>query len=112
MNKKVGIWIDHNRAFIISIENDNETIEKIESNVEAHIRSLGGAGTSTPYGPQEFSVERKVEARRKKHLRPSNLIQFYLTKHSRVTCALIKTSDRPKPSICGYSYLRYYLLLR
>lgn len=68
MNKKVGIWIDHNRALIVTIENDHEAITKIESNVEAHIRSFGGAGTSTPYGPQEFSVERKVEARRKKHL--------------------------------------------
>jgi hypothetical protein len=69
MAKNIGLWIDHEKAFIVSMIEGNEKICKIESNVESHIKTLGGSRSATPYGPQDVSVERKIEARRKQHLR-------------------------------------------
>jgi hypothetical protein len=69
MAKNIGLWVDHEKAFIVSMIEGNEKICKIESNVESHIKTLGGSRSATPYGPQDVSVERKIEARRKQHLR-------------------------------------------
>jgi len=68
MTKNIGIWIDHEKAFIVSMIGGEEKINKIESQVESHIKALGGSRSTTPYGPQDVSAERKLEARRKQHL--------------------------------------------
>jgi len=36
MNRKVGLWIDHEKAFIISITNDGEVRRIITSNMREH----------------------------------------------------------------------------
>jgi len=69
MNKKVGIWIDHEKAFIVSITGDEETKTIIESDAEAHIRLSGGSRSRTTYGPQEVASETKMEERRKHQYR-------------------------------------------
>lgn len=38
MNRKVGLWIDHDKAFIISITNDGEARRIITSNMEHYVR--------------------------------------------------------------------------
>lgn len=38
MLKEVGLWIDHRKAVIVSIENEIETILEIKSNMEKHVR--------------------------------------------------------------------------
>ena len=66
MNKYVGIWLDHREAFVISLVKDQpfadenqEMIERIESNIELLVRLSGRSRTrKTPYGPQEISVDR------------------------------------------------------
>lgn len=69
MKKYVGMWIDYEKAFIVSINKDQDTITCIKSNVEGHFRLSGGSRSSTPYGPQEVASERKIAERRKHHLR-------------------------------------------
>lgn len=69
MKEYVGIWIDHEKAFIVSTNKDKDAIACIKSNVEGHFRLSGGSRSSTPYGPQEVASERKIEERRKHHLR-------------------------------------------
>ena len=69
MKKNVGIWVDHEKAFIVSFIGDQETLAFIQSNVEGHIRLSGGSRSRTPYGPQEVASERKMEERRKHQLR-------------------------------------------
>lgn len=69
MKKYVGIWIDFEKAFISSIEDGVESISRIDSNVEGRVRLSGGSRSATHYGPQEIASERKVEGRRKHHLR-------------------------------------------
>ncbi len=68
MTKNIGLWIDHETAFIVIISNGDQKIKKIESKVESHIKTLGGSRTASPYGPQDVAIERKLERKRKQHL--------------------------------------------
>jgi stalled ribosome rescue protein Dom34 len=46
MQKQVGLWIDHRKAVIVSIENDVVVTHVIESNMEKHIRFSSGTRTN------------------------------------------------------------------
>jgi len=69
MATNAGIWIDHEKAFVVSIMGDEESVSFIESGVEKHIRLSGGSRSKTPFGPQEVAHERKADERRKHQLR-------------------------------------------
>ena len=68
MEKYAGVWIDHEKAFIVRKYFDNEDSFCLESGVEGSFRLSGGSRTSTPYGPQDVSSEKKIERRRSHHL--------------------------------------------
>jgi len=66
----VGLWLDHRQAVMVSITDDAETIERIDSDIERKVRLSGGSRTAkTPYGPQQVSVDGKQEERIKRQLR-------------------------------------------
>ena len=48
MNHKVGIWIDHKKAVIVSASADHVTAKTLESEIGPHARYSGGAGYPTP----------------------------------------------------------------
>jgi hypothetical protein len=64
----IGMWIDHEKAYIVSIDNSREHTVYIRSNVEGRFRLSGGSRSSKAYGPQEVASERKIEEKRKHHL--------------------------------------------
>ncbi|HEX6791950.1 MAG TPA: hypothetical protein VF247_11625 [Candidatus Krumholzibacteria bacterium] len=66
--KKVGIWIDHRRALIVTLEEGNESREVVESDIDQLATPEGSRRNPTPYGPQMTSVEHKMEGRELKHL--------------------------------------------
>jgi stalled ribosome rescue protein Dom34 len=68
MNRKVGLWIDHRKAVIISLVGEEEEVKLIESNVEKHVRSSGGSRSKTPYGPEDVVAEDNRERRFTGHL--------------------------------------------
>jgi len=68
MKQNVGLWIDHRKAIVVTIENDKEAAQVIESNVEPRVRFSGGSRTATPYSPQEIASERKRDERYRHHL--------------------------------------------
>jgi len=68
MKQRAGLWIDHKKAIVFTIENDKEAIQVIESNVERRVRLSGGSRTARPYGPQEVASERKRDERYRHHL--------------------------------------------
>jgi len=72
MKKYAGIWVDHEKAWIASIqtkkEGAQETLQRIESEVEGHIRLAGGSRSKSPFGPQEIASESKKEELRKHQL--------------------------------------------
>jgi len=38
MKRRVGLWIDHRKAVIVIIKDEEEEIKKIRSNMEKHVR--------------------------------------------------------------------------
>jgi hypothetical protein len=77
MTKYIGIWLDQEKAYIVTIEKENiflkqserENVTFIKSGVEKHIRLSGGSRTrKTPYGPQDIAVDGKIDARRRNQL--------------------------------------------
>ena len=57
MNKKAGIWIDHSKAVIVSLEQEQETVSVVESRAGRRVRVSGGSRTKSPYGPQDVNPE-------------------------------------------------------
>ena len=68
MNDKVGIWIDHRKAVIVSASGDRVTTNTVESHVEPHSRYSGRAGFPAPEGRQDEGGEKKYEERYRLHL--------------------------------------------
>ena len=59
MKSYVGLWIDHVKAFIVTIKPDGKIVsETFESDVEPSIKSTGGGRTKTPYSKGGVSVEK------------------------------------------------------
>ena len=44
MNEKIGIWIDHRKAVIVSVSGDRVAEKTLESNVGPHSRYSGRSG--------------------------------------------------------------------
>ena len=66
--KNTGIWIDKNKAIIVTLENNIENLEVINSNVE-HFRTHGGSGTRLKGGPQDVVQDSKYLEREKHQLK-------------------------------------------
>jgi hypothetical protein len=78
MKEYIGIWVDHKKAVIVtnqqperSYEEDVElAVTQIDSDIERKVRLTGGSRTrNTPWGPQEISVDSKMETRQKQQLK-------------------------------------------
>lgn len=66
--KKTGIWLDKNKALIVTLQNEQESIQTIDSNIE-HFRPHGGSGTRLKGGPQDVVQDRKYLEREKHQLK-------------------------------------------
>jgi hypothetical protein len=63
MKGKIGLWVDHEKAVIVTIEDKHEKVEELLSEVQRYSRLAGGARSSTPYGPQDVASEKKHQRR-------------------------------------------------
>jgi len=66
--KNTGIWLDKEKALIVTIENGIEKVNTITSNVE-HYRPRGGSGTRAKGGPQDVVQDSKYLEREKHQLK-------------------------------------------
>jgi Txe/YoeB family toxin of Txe-Axe toxin-antitoxin module len=66
--KKIGIWIDKEKAYILSMDNNTEAFTTVQSNLENY-RPVGGARSKTRWGPQDVIQDRKFLERRKHQLK-------------------------------------------
>lgn len=66
--KNIGIWIDKEKAYIISSKNDKITIDTIQSEIEA-FNIGGGSGTKFKGGPQDVVQDSKYLEREKHQLK-------------------------------------------
>jgi hypothetical protein len=68
MEKYAGVWIDHEKAFIVRKYFNSEDTICVKSEVEGSFRLSGGTRSPTSYGPQEVASEKKIDRRRVHHL--------------------------------------------
>ena len=68
MSKKVGLWIDHKNAVIVTLQSEEATIKTIECDIERHVHPTGGGRSSSPVGSQDVVSEHKLEGRYKHHV--------------------------------------------
>jgi stalled ribosome rescue protein Dom34 len=66
--KKVGIWLDKEKAYVVTLENDTESLVTIDSNIE-HFHVHGGSGTRIKGGPQDVIQDSKYLEREKHQLK-------------------------------------------
>ena len=66
--KKTGIWIDKDKAHIVTLEKDKESFKTVESNID-HYKPSGGSGTRFKGGPQDVVQDSKYLAREKQQLK-------------------------------------------
>ena len=66
--KRTGIWIDKDKALIVSLEKGKEDFKTIMSNVE-HFRPRGGSGTRAKGGPQDVVQDSKYMEREKQQIK-------------------------------------------
>jgi hypothetical protein len=57
MKKEVGLWIDHSKTVIVTIENDAEVTLEVKSNMEKHVRFASGKGAKAPNKSQGSTAE-------------------------------------------------------
>lgn len=66
--KKTGIWLDKDKALIVTIKNQQETLQSIDSNIE-HFRPHGGSGSRLKGGPQDVVQDSKFLEREKQQMK-------------------------------------------
>lgn len=57
MTREVGLWIDHRKAVIVTVENNVEVVREIKSNMEKHVRFSSGTHSKDPDTPQGSTAE-------------------------------------------------------
>jgi len=57
VKKEVGLWIDHRKAVIVTIENEVAVIREIRSNLEKRVRFSTGTRTKGPNAPKSSTAE-------------------------------------------------------
>lgn len=66
--KRIGIWIDKEKAHIVTLYNGKESFSTILSHVE-NFRPFGGSGTRLKGGPQDVVQDSKYLEREKHQLK-------------------------------------------
>ena len=66
--KNTGIWLDKNKALIVTLEDSNETLKSVLSNID-HYNVHGGSGTPQKGGPQNVVHDSKYLEREQQQLK-------------------------------------------
>ena len=69
--KKIGIWIDKEKAHVVSLENNKEHLITLQSEIE-NFRPVGGSGSKgskNRWGPQDVVQDSKFLEREKHQLK-------------------------------------------
>jgi len=69
MGKKVGLWIDHEKAVIVFVLDKGEEIKLINSEVKKHTHPSGVSHSSNPCGHESVNKNDRCEKEFSEHLR-------------------------------------------
>ncbi|MBN2009899.1 hypothetical protein JW960_11205 [candidate division KSB1 bacterium] len=64
MKTIIGVWLDHEKAVLITFPKNDCHIEHIISGAERCTRMVGGSRSKVAYGPMDIADEHKAERRR------------------------------------------------
>lgn len=68
MERRTGIWVDHDHALIVTLTSFGQTIERLRSEVGKRVRLSEGSRSRTVFGPQDVSDELSRDARHQQKL--------------------------------------------
>jgi hypothetical protein len=57
MKKEIGLWIDHRKTVMVTIENEDEVTREIRSNMEKHVRFSSGTRSKASKHTQGATAE-------------------------------------------------------
>jgi len=69
MTREVGLWVDHHKAVMVTMENEKEETREIRSNVVKHVRLSGGLKAEDPNKSDMSTAEDVSDRRFDDHLR-------------------------------------------
>jgi len=65
MKKNIGVWLDTEKAYIITLEDGNSKVEKVTSDVETRIRFKGETKAYSRMGNQFINPAKRLTHRRR-----------------------------------------------
>jgi hypothetical protein len=68
MTKRIGLWIDHSKAVIVTVNREVESIEEIPSEVGGHIPYRGAPKAKSPYSAQYSQGDNQLDRQFMEHL--------------------------------------------
>jgi len=68
MEKLFGLWVDHGKAVIVSLMNENHKVIHVESDIEGHFRLKDDSQSISPSNLQGNTIESKMDSRYRNHL--------------------------------------------
>ena len=68
MSRQIGLWIDHKGAVILTISEQGENIQKVESGIAKHIRYRGTTRPRTAYSAQHQQGDDQLDNQFVEHL--------------------------------------------
>jgi len=68
MSKQIGLWIDHKRAVMLTMSEQGEDLQQIESGIKKHIHYRGATHPHTPYSAQYQQGDDQLDKQFVEHL--------------------------------------------
>ncbi|MDH3520608.1 MAG: hypothetical protein OEM49_09145 [Myxococcales bacterium] len=68
-DRKIGLWIDHRKAVLVTLDDGGVAIETLKSDVEPRVRTTGGSRSRTVYHAQEVVSESQRDRRVQQQIR-------------------------------------------
>jgi len=98
--KNTGIWIDKDKALIVTLEESNESFKTIASNLE-HFKPQGGSGSRFKGGPQDVVQDSKYLERENHQLKQyfSNVVSEVKDTDALVIFGPAETNDKLRKEI-------------
>jgi hypothetical protein len=69
MKKNIGVWLDTEKAYIITIEDSGTKVDKIESEIESRMRFEGETKAYSRFGNQFINPATKITHKRRHQLK-------------------------------------------
>jgi hypothetical protein len=68
MKKQIGLWIDHQKAILVILDNDKQEVRRIQSKLDRHVHFENEANARTVERPEYYTRETRMDRRFHDHL--------------------------------------------